>query len=129
MFKPTNIHHIAIICSEYQRSLTFYTEIIGLELISQTFREDRQSWKADLSLNHHYIIELFSFLNPPKRLSRPEAVGLRHLAFEVANLEEAASHLDQHKINREEIRIDEFTQKRFFFFEDPDNLPIEFYER
>lgn len=128
MFKPNKIHHIAIICSDYQRSLTFYTEIIGLELTSQVFRKDRHSWKADLSLNQNYIIELFSFPDPPKRLSRPEAVGLRHLAFEVASIEEAAAYLDQHKISREEIRIDAHTKKHFFFFEDPDKLPIEFYE-
>jgi glyoxylase I family protein len=128
MFKPNHIHHIAIICSDYQRSLLFYTQVIGLELVSQVFRADRQSWKADLSLNQQYVIELFSFPDPPKRLSRPEAVGLRHLAFAVPNIDVAANHLDQHKITREEIRVDVFTQKRFFFFMDPDNLPIEFYE-
>jgi glyoxylase I family protein len=127
MYKVNSLHHIAIICSNYQNSLRFYQDVIGLELLQEVYREERQSWKADLGLNGKYLIELFSFPNPPQRLSRPEATGLRHLAFAVQDIEEAANHLKKLGINHEPIRIDEYTQKRFFFFEDPDNQPIEFY--
>lgn len=126
MFK--SIHHIAIICSNYQKSKYFYTEILGLEIIREVYRSERQSYKLDLALNGNYIIELFSFPNPPARASRPEACGLRHLAFEVDNLEREIERLKKHDIITEPIRIDEFTQKRFTFFEDPDHLPIELYE-
>lgn len=123
-----SIHHIAIICSDYQKSKHFYTSILGLEIIQEIYREERQSFKLDLALNGIYTIELFSFPNPPKRVSRPEAVGLRHLAFEVNNIVETRDYLISHGIISEEIRTDEYTQKRFFFIEDPDGLPIEFYE-
>ena len=122
------IHHIAIICSDYQKSKQFYTKILGFEITQEVYREERQSYKLDLSLNGNYCIELFSFPNPPKRTSRPEACGLRHLAFEVDNIESAIENLSNHNIKTEHIRIDEFTQKRFTFLEDPDQLPIELYE-
>jgi len=122
------IHHIAIICSDYEKSKQFYTEILGFEITQEVYREERQSYKLDLSLNGNYCIELFSFPNPPERTSRPEACGLRHLAFEVDNMESAIENLSKHNIKTEPIRIDEFTQKRFTFFEDPDQLPIELYE-
>lgn len=123
-----SIHHIAIICSDYEKSKFFYTEVLGLEIIQEVYRHERQSYKLDLALNGTYIVELFSFLNPPPRISRPEACGLRHLAFEVSNLEKAMKRLEVYNIKTEPIRIDEFTQKRFTFFEDPDKLPIELYE-
>jgi glyoxylase I family protein len=123
-----SIHHIAIICSDYEKSKFFYTEVLGLEIIQEVYRHERQSYKLDLALNGTYIVELFSFLNPPLRISRPEACGLRHLAFEVSNLEKAIKRLEVYNIKTEPIRIDEFTQKRFTFFEDPDKLPIELYE-
>ena len=123
-----SIHHIAIICSDYEMSKFFYTEVLGLEIIQEVYRHERQSYKLDLALNGTYIVELFSFLNPPLRISRPEACGLRHLAFEVSNLEKAIKRLEVYNIKTEPIRIDEFTQKRFTFFEDPDKLPIELYE-
>ena len=123
-----NIHHIAIICSDYQKSKFFYTEILGLEIINEVYRKERQSYKLDLALNGIYIIELFSFPNPPARVSRPEACGMRHLAFEVSSLETVIKRLETYHIKTEPIRIDEFTQKRFTFFEDPDKLPIELYE-
>lgn len=123
-----SIHHIAIICSDYQKSKHFYTSILGLEIIQEIYREERQSFKLDLALNGIYTIELFSFPNPPKRVSRPEASGLRHLAFEVNKMEATREHFIKHSIVAEEIRTDEYTQKRFFFIEDPDGLPIEFYE-
>ncbi len=123
-----HIHHIAIICSDYAVSKHFYTEILGLEILKETFRSERQSYKLDLALNGDYCIELFSFPNPPERVSRPEAQGLRHLALSVANLDEAVGELQQKGITTEAIRVDELTGKRFTFFEDPDHLPLELYE-
>ncbi|WP_312824494.1 VOC family protein [Epilithonimonas sp.] len=122
------IHHIAIICSNYEVSKKFYTEVLGLNIIREVYREERQSYKLDLAIGEHYVIELFSFPNPPKRPSRPESCGLRHLAFSVENVEEKRNELIQKGLDCEEIRIDEFTDKRFFFTSDPDNLPLEFYE-
>jgi glyoxylase I family protein len=123
-----NIHHIAIICSNYEVSKKFYTEVLGLNIIQEIYRAERQSHKLDLALNGNYIIELFSFPNPPKRVSRPEASGMRHLAFAVDKLEVIINHLNKNQIVSEPIRIDEFTGKRFTFISDPDDLPIEFYE-
>ena len=122
------IHHIAIICSDYQISKRFYTEVLGLDIIREVYREERQSYKLDLALNGQYIIELFSFPSPPKRPSRPEATGLRHLAFAVDNLDTVIERLTHKGIVSEPVRIDEFTGKRFTFIADPDDLPIEFYE-
>lgn len=122
------VHHIAVICSDYGRSLDFYTRVLGLEVIAEHYRAERKSYKTDLALNGEYVIELFSFPDPPQRLTRPEATGLRHLAFEVADLDEAVAALDANGIAHEAIRVDEYTNKRFVFFEDPDRLPIEFYE-
>ena len=122
------IHHIAIICSNYEKSKKFYTEVLGLQIIREVYREERQSFKLDLAIGNHYVIELFSFPNPPKRPSRPESCGLRHLAFSVENVEEKRSELIQKGLICEEIRIDEFTDKKFFFTQDPDDLPLEFYE-
>lgn len=126
-FKPFDIHHVAIICSNYNTSLRFYLEVVGLELLGEVYREDRKSWKADLGLQGKYLIELFSFPDPPQRISQPEATGLRHLAFAVKDIEEASIHLKNIGVQTEAIRVDEYTKKRFFFFEDPDKLPIEFY--
>ena len=122
------IHHIAIICSHYEVSKRFYTEILGLNIIREVYREERQSYKLDLAIDDDYVIELFSFPNPPKRPSRPESCGLRHLAFAVENVEEKRAELLQKGIDCEEIRLDEFTNKKFFFIADPDDLPLEFYE-
>ncbi|OXA93090.1 SMU1112c/YaeR family gloxylase I-like metalloprotein [Flavobacterium hercynium] len=129
MLTLNKVHHIAILCSDYQKSKDFYTQILGLTIIREIYREERQSYKLDLALNGIYVIELFSFPDPPKRPSRPEATGLRHLAFEVINLDETIDFLNSKKIVSEPIRIDETTQKRFTFIADPDDLPIEFYER
>lgn len=122
------MHHIAIICADYAKSKHFYTQILGLNIVSEVYREHRDSYKLDLAINGHYCLELFSFPNPPKRVSRPEACGLRHLAFAVENLDEVLAYLAQHAITAEDIRVDEYTQKRFTFIEDPDHLPIELYE-
>lgn len=123
------VHHIAIICSNYEVSKKFYTEILGLEIINEIYRKERESYKLDLALQGTYCLELFSFPNPPARLSRPESTGLRHLAFEVNNIEKIIAHLNSFKIEVEPIRIDELTNKRFTFTSDPDELPIEFYEK
>ena len=122
------IHHIAIIASNYEVSKKFYTEILGLEVIREVYRKERDSYKLDLKLGDSEI-ELFSFPNAPVRPSYPEARGLRHLAFEVDNIDEAISELNLQGVECEPIRIDEFTGKRFTFFEDPDKLPLELYER
>lgn len=129
MLTLNKIHHIAILCSDYQKSKIFYTEILGLTIIREIYRTERESYKLDLALNGLYVVELFSFPNPPQRPSRPEAAGLRHLAFEVTNLEETIAFLNSKNIESEPIRIDETTEKRFTFIADPDLLPIEFYER
>ncbi|KMK92924.1 VOC family protein [Rossellomorea marisflavi] len=122
------VHHIAIICSDYEASKAFYTDILGFTIIREVYREDRDSYKLDLALNGTHLIELFSFPEAPERPSYPEARGLRHLAFEVKNIEEAVVELHQSGIQVEEIRIDPYTSKRFTFFSDPDGLPLELYE-
>ena len=127
--KLNKVHHIAVICSDYKRSLDFYTNVLGLTVISEHYRRDRESYKTDLALNGDYVIELFSFPDPPARPTRPEATGLRHIAFEVDDIDRAMTELDRQGVRHEEIRTDEYTSKRFLFFNDPDGLPIEFYER
>lgn len=122
------IHHIAIICTDYEKSKDFYVNKLGLDILAEVYRKERDSYKLDLALNGKYIIELFSFPNPPARPSRPEACGLRHLAFVVENVEKAKNDLEAKGIICEPIRIDEFTGKKFTFFEDPDGLPLEIYE-
>jgi glyoxylase I family protein len=122
-------HHVAIICSDYQASKTFYTRILGLEIVSEVHRSNRNSYKLDLRLPDGTQIELFSFPDPPQRPSYPEACGLRHLAFEVADIDEAVEELQSNGVIVEEIRIDEHTGKRFTFFADPDGLPLELYEK
>ena len=123
------IHHIAIICSNYEVSKKFYTEVLGLNILREVYREERQSYKLDLAIGEHYVIELFSFPNPPARPSRPESCGLRHLAFSIDNVEEKRNELISKGLECEQIRIDEFTDKKFFFTSDPDDLPLEFYEK
>lgn len=123
-----HIHHIAIICSNYEISKNFYTEILGLRILHEVYRADRDSYKLDLGIENQYIIELFSFPNPPARPSRPESCGLRHLAFAVENVEDKRAELISKGLVCEEIRVDEFTNKKFFFTRDPDDLPLEFYE-
>ena len=129
MLRLNKVHHIAIICSDYQRSLYFYTHVLGLKVLAEHFREARQSFKTDLALGEDYVIELFSFPSPPPRATRPEAAGLRHLAFEVDSVAQAAEELDALGISHEDVRTDEYTGKRFLFFQDPDGLPIEVYEK
>ncbi|MFT5838602.1 MAG: glyoxylase I family protein [Flavobacteriales bacterium] len=123
-----SIHHVAIICSDYERSKHFYTQILGLEIIAENFREHRRSYKLDLRLPNGDQVELFSFSKRPPRPSFPEALGLRHLAFSVDSVESMSAYLKTKNINVEPIRIDEYTNKKFTFFNDPDGLPLELYE-
>ena len=127
--KLNKIHHIAIICSDYEKSKYFYTSILGLKIIKETYREERSSYKLDLMVGPAYQIELFSFPAPPARPSRPEAAGLRHLAFEVDDIQDAVNELKSFQIAIEPIRIDMITNKKFTFFADPDGLPLELYEK
>jgi glyoxylase I family protein len=129
MLKINRVHHIAIICSDYEKSKHFYTVVLGFKAVREVYREAIQSYKLDLEVGNQYQIELFSFPGPPARPSRPEAVGLRHLAFEVDDVAEAKQQIENHEITVEDIRVDEFTGKRFTFFADPDGLPIELYEK
>ncbi|MGI9281812.1 MAG: SMU1112c/YaeR family gloxylase I-like metalloprotein [Endozoicomonas sp.] len=128
MLKLNRLHHIAIICSDYQKSKTFYINTLGFRLLKEHWREERQSWKLDLALGSDYLIELFSFPAPPDRMTQPEAAGARHIAFEVDNLAEAVTQLEEKAVSVEPIRIDEYTGRRFAFFQDPDGLPLELYE-
>jgi len=123
------IHHVAIICSDYARSKRFYVEILGFKIVREVYREDRRSFKLDLQIGDQYQLELFSFPNPPSRPSSPEASGLRHIAFEVEDLKDTARRLSVLGVAVEPIRVDETTNKPFTFFRDPDDLPIEIYER
>ncbi|MEO7991955.1 MAG: VOC family protein [Chryseolinea sp.] len=127
--KLKRVHHIAIICSNYEVSKNFYTEVLGFEIIKETYRSERRSYKLDLKVGDIYQIELFSFPDPPTRPSHPEATGLRHLAFEVNDIEIALDLLVKKGVTVEPIRIDDLTGKRFTFFVDPDGLPLELYEQ
>ncbi|MCX2430775.1 VOC family protein [Pedobacter sp. GR22-10] len=122
------IHHIAIICADYEKSKDFYVNKLGFTILAEVYREERKSYKLDLAVNGLYQIELFSFENPPARPSKPEAQGLRHLAFEVDDIEAEIARLQHQGITTEPVRVDEFTGKKFTFFADPDGLPLELYE-
>ncbi|MCI8701568.1 MAG: VOC family protein [Turicibacter sp.] len=121
------IHHVAIIASDYERSKHFYVNILGMEVIRENYRAERQSYKLDLKVGTSEI-ELFSFPNSPERPSYPEACGLRHLCFRVEDIEQVVSYLNESGVQTQEIRVDEYTQKRYVFFNDPDGLPLELYE-
>lgn len=129
MLALSDIHHIAVIASDYARSKAFYCGVLGFELTAETYRAERDSWKGDLALNGRYLIELFSFPSPPPRPSQPEACGLRHLAFAVDDIDKAVAALQQAGVPCEAVRTDTFTARRFTFFRDPDGLPLELYER
>lgn len=125
----SSIHHVALICSDYPRSKRFYTQVLGLRVLAEVYREARDSYKLDLVLPDGGQLELFSFPDPPPRPSYPEACGLRHLAFAVADIDACVAELKARAIAVEEVRVDEYTGRRYTFFADPDGLPIEFYER
>ncbi|WP_263064792.1 VOC family protein [Dickeya dadantii] len=129
MLTLLDVHHIAIIASDYERSKRFYCDVLGFTLQQEVYRAARGSWKGDLALNGRYLIELFSFPSPPARVSRPEACGLRHLAFAVDDIELAVTALNDAGVDCEPVRTDEYTGRRFTFFADPDGLPLELYER
>lgn len=126
--KTTGFHHVAVICSNYEQSKHFYVNILGFEVLQETYREARQSYKLDLRVGEKDAIELFSFPDPPPRPTTPEACGLRHLAFEVEDLGGIVASLQSHGVEVEPIRLDNLTGKRFTFFRDPDDLPLEIYE-
>ena len=128
MLHLNKVHHIAIICSDYQKSLDFYTRVLGLSVLAEHYRAERNSYKADFALDDQYVIELFSFPSPPPRPTHPEAAGLRHLAFEVAHLNDELKELERLGVPHEVVRTDPYTGKRFVFLQDPDGLPIELYE-
>lgn len=128
MLQLNAIHHIAIIASDYQRSKAFYCDVLGFRLMGEVYREARGSWKGDLALQDRYTIELFSFPEPPARVSHPEACGLRHLAFTVPDVAAAVATLADKGVVCEPIRIDELTGKQCTFFADPDGLPLELYQ-
>ncbi|MDO7849416.1 VOC family protein [Hymenobacter sp. M29] len=128
MLPLLGLHHVALICADYAASKRFYTEILGLEILDETYRAARNSHKLDLAVNGQYVLELFSFPQPPPRPSYPEAAGLRHLAFSVADVAAAIRHMEAHGVTCEPVRVDELTGRRFTFFADPDGLPLEFYE-
>ncbi|WP_198651423.1 VOC family protein [Dyella sp. C11] len=122
------IHHVALICSDYARSKAFYSETLGFRVIREVYRAERDSWKLDLEVSPGVSLELFSFPLPPPRPSRPEAQGLRHLAFSVPDIDRVIATLTERGVTCEPVRVDEFTDRRFTFFADPDGLPIELYE-
>lgn len=129
MIHVNRVHHIAIICSDYERTMEFYKNVLGFTVLAENYREESKGYKTDLALGNEYVIELFSFPSPPVRPSHPEAVGLRHLAFEVNDIDEEIKELERLGIEHEPIRIDGYTNRRFVFFQDPDGLPLELYER
>ena len=123
------LHHVAIIASDYARSRHFYTQVLGLPVVHEMYRAERQSYKLDLQLPDGTQLELFSFPSPPSRPSYPEACGLRHMALRVADLDAVVAHLHAQKVATEPVRVDEYTGRRFTFFADPDDLPLELYEQ
>lgn len=122
------LHHVAVICTDYERSKHFYTQVLGLAVVRETLRAERSSYKLDLAVPGGGQVELFSFPDPPQRPTRPEAAGLRHLAFSVADLDAAVAALGAQGVAVEPVRVDETTGQRFTFFADPDGLPLELYE-
>jgi catechol 2,3-dioxygenase-like lactoylglutathione lyase family enzyme len=105
MLKLRRAHHVAVICSDDERSRRFYIDILGLEVVREVHRRERDSYKLDLRLPDGTQIELFSFPDPPKRPSYPEACGPRHLAFEVADVDEAARLRRDTRLDRTERAV------------------------
>lgn len=128
MLELARLHHVALICSDYAVSKAFYVDLLGLRVLAEHYRAERQSYKLDLALPDGSRLELFSFPSPPPRPSRPEACGLRHLAFAVSDVQAARGWLETQGVAVEALRVDEYTGRRFCFFADPDGLPLELYE-
>ena len=124
----SQIHHIAIIVSDYEASKDFYVNKLGFQIVRENYRPERNDWKLDLKVNETTELEIFGVKNPPGRVTRPDAAGLRHLAFFTDNIEETVAELKEKGIVTEPIRVDEFSGKKFTFFADPDGLPIELHE-
>ena len=122
------IHHIAIIVSDYPRSKDFYVNKLGFSVIRENYRPDKGDWKLDLRINDDTELEIFGVANPPARVTRPKAAGLRHLAFRVENIEKTAAELEALGIPVEPIRMDAYSGRKFTFFADPDGLPLELHE-
>lgn len=127
--KLNSVHHIAVICTDYTRSKAFYIDVLGFALRSEVYRRERDSWMGDLTLDGHYVLELFSFPAPSQRPTSPEATGLRHLAFEVDDVSASIVELVDKGVRCEQLRIDPHTGKQMVFFFDPDGQPLEFYQR
>lgn len=122
-----HIHHVAIITAKYEESKSFYVEKLGFEIIRENYRPHRDDYKLDLRLGECEL-EIFGIKDAPKRLSFPEACGLRHLAFKVSNIEEVISELQTKGIDCEPLRTDDYTGEKMTFFFDPDGLPLELHE-
>lgn len=125
--KLDQIHHVAIIVSDYPKSRSFYVDKLGFAVVRENYRPERDDWKLDLKLGDCEL-EIFGVKNPPERVTNPEARGLRHLAFRVENMDEAVAWLDGLGIETEPVRWDPYTNKRMTFFRDPDGLPLELHE-
>lgn len=121
-----DIHHIALIVKDHERSCHFYQTVFGFIEMHRVFRAERNSWKIDLQLNK-IRLELFTFPDAPERPSYPEAQGLRHLAFSVTDVRKMHAYCMEKTVT-EPLRIDPYTEKEFFFLSDPDGIPIEIYE-
>ena len=126
--KLNSVHHIAIIVSDIEKAREFYIKKLGFEAIRENYRKERGDWKLDLRVDEHTELEIFAEKKPPKRVNRPEACGLRHLAFRVESVEETVKELDEIGIECEPIRTDTYTGKKMTFFFDPDGLPLEIHE-
>ena len=126
--KLSSVHHIAIIVSDIEKAREFYVEKLGFEAVRENYRKERDDWKLALRVGEHTELEIFAEKNPPKRVNRPEACGLRHLAFRVESVEEAVKELDEMGIECEPIRTDSYTGEKMTFFFDPDGLPLEIHE-
>ena len=125
--KLAAIHHVAIIVSNYEKARDFYVNKLGFAVVRENFRKERNDWKLDLSVGDGadaIELEIFAEPNPPKRVNRPEACGLRHLAFRVDDVEATVAELAQMGIECEPIRLDSYTKKKMTFFFDPDGLPL-----
>ena len=124
----SKIHHIAIIVSNYETAKDFYVNKLNFPIIRENYRPERNDWTLDLRVNEYTELEIFAEPDPPKRVNRPEACGLRHLAFCVESVEQTVKELAEVGIDCEPIRVDAYTGKKMTFFQDPDGLPLELHE-
>ena len=120
-------HHIAIICSDWEKAKQFYVEKLGFELIKEAYRPAQDDYLRMLKLGET-VLELFIMPQNPERVTNPEAKGLRHLAFRVEDIEPAVQWLHSLGIETEPVREDPYNGGRYVFFKDPDGLPLELHE-